>query len=546
MIVIPFVWYHDQFLQLSRVVVLLVFYIILLKFLLAKSISVIKLSHLLLWGGIFLIWSNIFFFAKTVNIIVIQFIFTMVLGSFFLISRRFGVFYSVLAFFPIAIFILTKGRIEVFNQTEGALVSPAYEMIVIFNFITIIVIHDLFNNAFTKNVQEKVKLNNKLEEALVKANEAAKSKADFLSTMSHELRTPLNSVIGMTDLLLDNPFSDDQAETIKALKFSAVSLHSLINDILDYNKIGSDKLKLEAVSVNLNTLVKDICNGLNIQTKEKGIQLILNLDERLHNIHVITDPTRVSQIIYNLAGNAIKFTASGSVKINLNVIKRDAEKVNVKFSVVDTGLGIMEEDQKRIFEPFSQASVSTTRNFGGTGLGLAIVKKLVNMLNSEIRLESKIGEGSDFSFDVSFVIDHNPRIINLVDDNEIYDLKNLKVLAAEDNAMNRLLLKKVFSKWGNEIVFAENGLEAIEKASSNDFDVILMDLHMPLVDGYEATKSIRKVEDSKKANIHIIALTASVSNDMETKIKESGMDDYIYKPFNAKEMYVKLKAILPN
>ena len=544
LIIIPFVWYHDQFLQLYRVIVLLVFYIILLKLLLAKSISVVKLSHLLLWTGIFLIWSNIFFFAKTVNIVVIQFIFTMVLGSFFLISRRFGVFYSVLAFFPIAIFILTKGRVEVFNQSEGALVSPAYEIIVIFNFITIIIIHDLFNKAFTKNVQEKVKLNNKLEEALVKANQAAKSKSDFLSTMSHELRTPLNSVIGMTDLLLDNPFNNEQAETIKALKFSAVSLHSLINDILDFNKIGSDKLKLEAVSVNLNTLLKDICSGLNIQTKEKGIQLIVNVDERLHNVHVITDPTRISQIIYNLAGNAIKFTTTGNVEVNLNVIKRDAEKVKVKFSVVDTGLGIKEEDQERIFEPFSQASVSTTRNFGGTGLGLAIVKKLVDLLNSKITLESRIGEGSDFSFEVSFNINKVPQIINEEPVDKIYDLRELKVLAAEDNAMNRLLLKKVFAKWNNEPVFAENGLEAIEKASSEDFDVILMDLHMPLVDGYDATKSIRNLEDFKKSNIHIIALTASVSNDMEEKIKQSGMNDYIYKPFNAKEMYVKLKAIV--
>ncbi|MBU1372567.1 MAG: response regulator [Bacteroidetes bacterium] len=515
-----------------------------MKLLLARSISVIKLGHILLCAGVFLVWSSVFFYGQTVNIITLQFIFIMVLGSFFLISRRFGVFYSVLAIFPIAIFILTKGRIEVFNQTEGALVSPAYEIIVILNFITIIVIHDLFNNAFTKNVEEKINLNIQFENALVKANEAANSKTDFLSTMSHELRTPLNSVIGMTDLLLSNPINEEQAETLKALKFSSTSLHSLINDILDFNKIGSDKLMLEAVKVNLNRLIKDICSGLNFQAKEKGIQLNFKVDERLHPIYVITDPTRLSQIIYNLVGNAIKFTSKGSVQINLEVINHSEEKIKVKFSVIDTGLGIKEEDQERIFEVFKQASLSTTRNYGGTGLGLAIVKKLVEMLGSKIQLTSEIGIGSDFYFEVSFDISNDLQVINEDDINEVFDLEQLKVLVAEDNAMNRLLLKKVFSKWNSELVFVENGLEAIEKASTDDFDVILMDLHMPLVDGYEATKSIRELQDVKKANVHIIALTASVSNNMEEKIIQSGMNGFMYKPFNANDMYATLKGLI--
>lgn len=544
LIILPFVWYHNQILQFYRAIGLLVVYSFLLKLLLARSISVIKLGHILLCAGVFLVWSSVFFYGQTVNIITLQFIFIMVLGSFFLISRRFGVFYSVLAIFPIAIFILTKGRIEVFNQTEGALVSPAYEIIVILNFITIIVIHDLFNNAFTKNVEEKINLNIQFENALVKANEAANSKTDFLSTMSHELRTPLNSVIGMTDLLLSNPINEEQAETLKALKFSSTSLHSLINDILDFNKIGSDKLMLEAVKVNLNRLIKDICSGLNFQAKEKGIQLNFKVDERLHPIYVITDPTRLSQIIYNLVGNAIKFTSKGSVQINLEVINHSEEKIKVKFSVIDTGLGIKEEDQERIFEVFKQASLSTTRNYGGTGLGLAIVKKLVEMLGSKIQLTSEIGIGSDFYFEVSFDISNDLQVINEDDINEVFDLEQLKVLVAEDNAMNRLLLKKVFSKWNSELVFVENGLEAIEKASTDDFDVILMDLHMPLVDGYEATKSIRELQDVKKANVHIIALTASVSNNMEEKIIQSGMNGFMYKPFNANDMYATLKGLI--
>ncbi len=545
-IVIPFVLYHEQWLQLYRALFMFAIYSVLLKFLLSKSISVRKLSHALIWGGLFVIWSSVLFYAKTVNIIVLQFGFTIVLGSFYLISRKMGFLYSILAFLPVVFHLITNGKFELFNQNQSAIPKAASQILIILNFITIIVVHDLFHLAFTNNLQEKVDLNDKLERALVDANQATQSKSDFLSTMSHELRTPLNSVIGMTDILLDSPFNEEQSETIKALKFSAVSLHSLINDILDFNKIGSDKLKLEAIDVNLNRLIKDICSGLNFQAKEKGIQLNFKVDERLHHINVITDPTRFSQIIYNLAGNAIKFTAKGSVQINLDVINRDTEKVDVKFSVIDTGLGIRKEDQESIFEVFQQAALSTSRNYGGTGLGLAIVKKLVEMLGSKIQLNSEIGEGSDFYFDVSFNISKNEEVINEVDINEVFDLKQLKVLVAEDNAMNRLLLKKVFSKWNSELVFVENGLEAIEKASAEDFDVILMDLHMPLVDGYVATKSIRQVKDPKKANVHIIALTASVSNDMEGKIIQSGMNGFMYKPFNANEMYAKLKSLSKN
>lgn len=186
--------------------------------------------------------------------------------------------------------------------------------------------------------------------------------------MSHELRTPLISVIGMSELLLDQPNNSEQEENLKILNFSAVNLHSLINDILDYNKLGSEKLSLESLSVNLYSLMNEICAGMRIQAKDKGLDLILDIDESIKNKVIITDPTRISQIIYNLAGNAIKFTSTGSVCISLKRTSIDAENIYIRFSVKDTGIGIYENEKEAIFQPFTQASTSTTRNFGGTGL----------------------------------------------------------------------------------------------------------------------------------------------------------------------------------
>lgn len=386
-------------------------------------------------------------------------------------------------------------------------------------------------------------MNQELQVAVKEANRAAQSKTDFLSTMSHELRTPLNSVIGMAELLQDDPNSEDSVENIKILHFSAVSLHSLINDILDFNKMDSDKLNLEAISVNLATLLKDICSGLRFQAREKIVNLVLDVDNDLKEKFVITDPTRITQIVYNLTGNAIKFTANGTVSVGLKVIGSDNDSIQVQFSVIDTGIGISADKQEAIFEPFTQASSSTTRNFGGTGLGLAIVKKLLHLFESKIKLESTPGVGSKFFFDINFTLDKEPAAVYLTNVEPIYDLSTLRVLIAEDNPMNRLLMKKVFFKWNNVPVFAVNGQEALEKATCERFDVILMDIHMPLMDGYEATRAIRNITDATRSNVKIIALTASVSNNIYEKITAVGMNDYVFKPFKSKELYSKLNAI---
>lgn len=541
LIAISVAWHHQQFFQMERAFIILLLDIIFLKFLLASGRNLQIIAHLVIFMGLLLIWSIVYTSDQSVNIALLQTVFMLILSSFYLLGARWGVFYAFFSSLPIIINMFSDLFLADIGLEKGVLASPGYEIIVILNFITIIVTHYLFNRAFIENVKEKETLNLQLQVAVKEANLAAISKADFLSIMSHELRTPLNSVLGMTNMFLEDPQSSEKEKNLEILKFSALALKSLINDVLDFNKLESDKVHLEALSVNLYKLVNDVCSSLYLTAKEKKIDLIISIDESLKNQYVFTDPIRITQVIYNLVGNALKFTNIGSVSVCLNVLKRESDIINIKFSVVDTGIGISADQQELIFEAFSQASSSTSRNFGGTGLGLSIVKKILLLFESDIQLESLEGYGSTFFFEIPFKIDYAPVIeqqeIGEIDD----DLSHLRILAAEDNSINRLFLKKIFIKWNNELIFAENGEDAIKKASEDVFDVILMDIYMPLVDGYTAARAIRNLPEPYK-NVYIIACTASVSNSMLDDIKAAGMDDYICKPFDTKELYSKLNS----
>lgn len=541
LIVIPIIYQQGQVFQLERALIMLVIYIGLCKALLIQKSYSLSIAHIMASFGLVIIWSGLL--VQTINIILLQFVFMLILSSFYLLNRVYGIAYSVMAILPVILFSIEGNGLQ-FHFKRGEIAAPAFEILVVLNFITIVIIHYLYHSAISDNIKEKETLNKQLQIAVKEANFAVQSKSDFLSTMSHELRTPLISVIGMSELLLDQPNNREQEENLKILNFSAVNLHSLINDILDYNKLGSEKLSLESLSVNLYSLMNEICAGMRIQAKDKGLDLILDIDESIKNKVIITDPTRISQIIYNLAGNAIKFTSTGSVCISLKRTSIDAENIYIRFSVKDTGIGIYENEKEAIFQPFTQASTSTTRNFGGTGLGLAIVKRLLFLFNSQINLESTPGVGSNFFFNISFKQSTDNGHLLLSDEDHVYDLSGLKILIADDNSMNKVLLKKIFSKWNNEPDFSRNGQEVIEKVSAGLYDVILMDIHMPIMDGYEATKIIRGMSDPLRSGIPIIAFTASVSTNLFEQITKAGMDGFILKPFNAAELYNKLKDIV--
>lgn len=384
-----------------------------------------------------------------------------------------------------------------------------------------------------------------LEVAWTEAEMATKAKTEFLSVMSHEIRTPLNAIISLSHLMEIENESEDTQEYIDALKFSAESLHSLINDILDYNKIEAGKLELESTDFSLIDLLKNICESFKFKASSKGVRLILEVGE-LTPDRVIGDPTRLTQIFNNLIGNALKFTHEGNVTLSASLrgIKDDLATVN--FMVSDTGIGIPKEKVKEIFEDYEQASRETTRKYGGTGLGLAITKKLVELHGSDIDVHSIEDEGTRFSFVIAFKLHHSIDIFEETDGlGEGKSLRSSNILVVDDSDMNRLVLKRLFGIWDANCIEARSGEEALHKSLKDEFDLILMDLEMDGLDGFETTERIRQ-ESTLNRETRIVAMTAQRASDVHDRVGDSSMTEIISKPFEPQELYQKLRQYLVN
>lgn len=383
-----------------------------------------------------------------------------------------------------------------------------------------------------------------LEKAKTTAEEAALAKAQFLSTMSHEIRTPMNAVIGLTNLLIEDDPKKNQVENLQALKFSGENLLTLINDILDFSKIEAGKIELEKSEFRLSELVRGIERTLGLCASEKDIAFTCQTDPRIPD-RLLGDFTRISQILNNLVSNAIKFTLDGSVTLIIKLLKVNQQEAAITFQVTDTGIGIPEDKLEIIFDNFSQASSDTTRKFGGTGLGLAITKKLLEMHGSHIEVKSKLGHGSTFSFTLILQRAHEMPP-STTDDNSLTDkesfvgLRGVNVLVAEDNQMNVIVIRQYLKKWGIQFDIAENGQVAVERAQAKSYDLILMDLQMPEMDGFTATIEIKKFAP----DLPIIALTASAMLEVKDRVVEVGMSDYVSKPFVPSELYHKLMVHL--
>jgi len=385
-----------------------------------------------------------------------------------------------------------------------------------------------------------------LKKAKEFAEDAALAKARFLSSMSHEIRTPMNAIIGIVNLMDDQQFSKEQQEQIDSLKFSSNNLLELIKNILDFNKLEEDQVTLQKKEFDLKELIKFVHLGLQKLAKEKGLELKFNIDQKLQT-DLIGDPLRVSQILNNLAHNAIKFTEEGSVTIEIIEQSQNEESVEIYFSVTDSGVGIPKDKLELIFEDFKLAHNETIRQ--GAGLGLALSKKLVALHNGKIHVESELGQGSKFSFMLSFEKKPKTAPGTLSGNSNNYSLAGLagidnilankKLLLVEDNVINQKVTTKILKKWGLQIDIAENGKIAVEKVKKQNYDTVLMDLQMPVMDGIEATKNIRDL-GGKYSNLPIIALTASAVLEIKQNAIKAGLDDFITKPFKPDHLFEKL------
>jgi len=439
-------------------------------------------------------------------------------------NKREGAIFSL---FTIAIILTVFFIINLayfgYMKPQAVIISLAYMFFVLFQAL-------ILGYRFSYRLKQARKL---AEQGLV-------AKTEFLSTMSHEIRTPLNSVIGLSHLLLKNSPRSDQKGHIEVLLFSANNLLSIVNDILDFNKIEAGKVNLETIEMDVTNIAKNIVGGMKISAEDKGIELKLLIDNQLPNIRVIGDPTRLAQVLTNLVHNALKFTASGWVQVQLTIMEQREKDVLLQFKVEDTGIGIAEDKQQQIFERFTQADSTTSRSYGGTGLGLAICKRIIEAQGGKLLIKSVVGKGSVFFFTLQFPLSkttnekENTKAeqTNLPSEDE-KPLSNNYILLVEDNPINVLVAQSFLQRWGATIDVATNGQEALDMLDVNKHQLILMDMHMPVMDGYEATRRIR----AKGIMLPIIALTASIPKDIEYQVKETGMIDIVVKPFVPDDLY---------
>lgn len=416
--------------------------------------------------------------------------------------------------------------------------------------IALIVILSLLTLSLYKNNNLRAKANillqdknNELQVAKERAEKASMVKAEFLSTITHELRTPMYAVTGLTHLLLEENPKPEQKEHLRSLQFSGEYLLNLINNILDLNKLEANKVEIEKTTFNLKRRLNDVLIALNKSAVDRKNNLRLEYDDEIPD-KLEGDSVKLSQILINLIGNSLKFTQNGDVIVRVKKLGDKNNKITLHFEIEDNGVGISKKKQKSIFESFSQASLQINRKFGGTGLGLSIVKSLLELMGSRIQLESQLGKGSKFWFDLVLDIsaqgateEDNAKQLN---ESEYSSLENRHILVVEDNKINQMITRKILEKRNIICQVADNGMDAIKMVETNDFDVVLMDIHMPGISGIEATQEIRKF----KPDLPIIALTAVTIEENIDEFFRAGFSEIIPKPFKTEEFFEKIHRTL--
>ncbi|MFC7357649.1 response regulator [Jejudonia soesokkakensis] len=418
--------------------------------------------------------------------------------------------------------------------------------------IALIIILSLLTLSLYKNNNLRAKANDLLQDkntelvlAKEKAEKASLAKAQFLSTITHELRTPLYAVTGLTHLLLEEDPKEEQKDHLNSLKFSGEYLLSLINNILDLNKLEANKVEIEQSTFNLKKRINDVLVALKKSADDRKNNLHIEFDENIPT-KLIGDPLKLSQVLINLIGNSVKFTQNGDVTIRVQRIDNKENRAALRFEIEDNGVGISKKKQKSIFESFSQASLQINRKFGGTGLGLSIVKNLLELMDSKIYLESQLGKGSKFSFTINFGIAEELKDAkspaNATYEIDYAALENRNVLVVEDNKINQMITRKILEKNKMVCMVADNGTDAVALVKENNYDIVLMDIHMPGISGIEATQKIREFDKE----LPIIALTAVTIDENLDEFYRAGFNEIIPKPFKTEEFFQKIYLTIEN
>jgi PAS domain S-box-containing protein len=397
--------------------------------------------------------------------------------------------------------------------------------------------------AANRNLEETGRLAREMAD---RAEALSAAKSDFLANMTHEVRTPLNGILGMTGLALETELGNDQREYLDLVKSSAEALLSLVNDVLDFSKYEAGKLGLDCVEFSLRGLVRDVLRPLALRASVSGLAFESAIEDGVPD-QVVGDPLRISQVLRNLAGNAIKFTNAGRILVHVGAESVQGSTVTLCFSVADTGIGIPPEKHRQIFEPFTQADGSTTRKYGGTGLGLSISSGLVQMMGGRIWVESKLAAGSTFQFTIPLELPaarHANGLVTPPADTEEHPERKLRILVAEDNSVNQRLAARLLEREGHTVTIANSGQQALERFEQNQFDLILMDVQMPDLDGLQATTRIREKERGSGHRVPIVAMTAQAAESDRLRCLESGMDAYVTKPVHVPELMKLIESVV--
>jgi CheY-like chemotaxis protein/two-component sensor histidine kinase len=369
-------------------------------------------------------------------------------------------------------------------------------------------------------------------------------KENFLANMSHEIRTPLNAIIGLTHLLKNSPVNKDQQEMIKLMGFSSNALLGIVNDILESARIDAGKVEIVRAKTNIINLIETICDLTRPMAHEKGLSLVCEIDPNVPAL-IMVDSLRINQILMNLINNAIKFTPSGSINMELKLLERNEENVKLEFIVKDTGIGIPKSSIDKIFTRFEQVEDKTWQKFGGTGLGLSICKKLINLKGGTLKVESDVGVGTTFTFSNCYELaDEIKKQHDHLSDPEKLD--DISILLVEDNALSQFIVVEMLKEWNINVDVVDNGLEAFEKLKDNNYTLILMDTHMPVMNGNDATRKIRKEMVDSKKDIPIISFSASVIEREKVEAKNAGVNDFIEKPFEPHTLINKIRKLTSN